>query len=82
VTRFARALVAVVIGNALYFVVVAPLLPPWLRHSPYRIDAGLLLDFAICSALYLVLARVAGLRRGGGQPGADGDGAGRGGVRW
>ena len=80
--RFARALVAVVIGNALYFVVVAPLLPPWLRHSPYRIDAGLLLDFAICSALYLVLARVAGVRRGGGQPGAGGDGAGRGGVRW
>lgn len=53
-----RALVAVLAGNALYFVVLMPVLPPGLRHTPYAYDLGLALDFAICLALYLALGRV------------------------
>lgn len=54
-----RALVAVLAGNALYFVVLTPVLPPGLRHRPFAYDLGLAIDFVICLALYLVLGRVA-----------------------
>lgn len=76
-TRLSRALVAVIVGNALYFVVVMPVLPRWLGHAPYQLDAGLALDFAICLALYALFARLAGVRRGAGDGGPGG-----GGRRW
>jgi hypothetical protein len=56
--RFLRSLAAVVAGNAIYFAVLLPYLPPWLRHQPRGIDAGLLLDFLICVVLYVSLAKV------------------------
>jgi len=56
--RFLRSFAAVVTGNAIYFVVLLPYLPPWLRHRPMGMDAGLLLDFIICVVLYIGLGRV------------------------
>jgi hypothetical protein len=56
--RFWRSFAAVVAGNAIYFAVLLPYLPPWLRHRPMGIDAGLLLDFMICVVLYVALGRV------------------------
>ncbi|MGV8039497.1 MAG: hypothetical protein AB2L07_05280 [Thermoanaerobaculaceae bacterium] len=53
-----RALIAVLVGNALYFVVLTPVLPPDLRHRPYAYDLGLAIDFVICLALYLALGRI------------------------
>ncbi len=53
--RVLKALVAVVAGNAVYFLVLMPRLPETLRHRPYALDAGLALDFAVCLVLYALL---------------------------
>lgn len=53
-----RALIAVVVGNLLWFLVLQAQFPPALRHRPFAYDAGLLIDFLVCLALYLVLGRV------------------------
>ena len=62
--RLLRALGAVLLGNALYFVVLMPRLPGTLRHRPFALDAGLLLDFALCAAIYGALAGLGGHRSG------------------
>jgi len=49
-------LLAVLLGNLIYFA-AAPLLPDSLRHDLYKVDAGLVLDFAICVGLYLLLRK-------------------------
>jgi hypothetical protein len=61
--RWVRALAAVVAGNALYFLLVAPALPMTLRHRPFALDAGLGLDFLICLALDLALGGLTAVRR-------------------
>jgi len=43
-----RSLAAVVIGNALYFLALLPHLPARARHSAFRVDLGLLIDFWTC----------------------------------
>lgn len=53
--RLLRALAAVLAGNALYFLLLVPRLPEWVRHRPFVADPGLLLDFAICLVIYLGL---------------------------
>jgi hypothetical protein len=45
----------VLAGNALYLLLLAPRLPEWARHRPFALDPGLLVDFAICLAIYVVL---------------------------
>ncbi|HVN76390.1 MAG TPA: hypothetical protein VMT19_08745 [Thermoanaerobaculaceae bacterium] len=54
-TRLLRALAAVLLGNALYFVAAWPCLPEGLRHREFALDGGLALDFALCAAVYLAL---------------------------
>jgi hypothetical protein len=58
VSRLLRALAAVLAGNALYFLLLAPCLPAWARHRPFALDPGLLLDFAICLAIYFGLGHL------------------------
>ena len=41
-------------GNAIYFLLM-PYLPAVARHTPFKEDLGLLLDFAICSAIFVVV---------------------------
>jgi hypothetical protein len=53
--RWIEYLVAVLAGNAIYFFVLFPGLPPSLRHEPSRIDAGLLLDFVCCLLVYAAI---------------------------
>jgi hypothetical protein len=60
--RFLRALVAVLAGNAIYFALLVRRLPAWLRHQPFTFDAGLVLDFLICAALFLALGGWTGKR--------------------
>jgi hypothetical protein len=55
VSRLLRALASVLAGNALYFLLLAPRLPEWAWHRPFALDPGLLLDFAVCLAVYVVL---------------------------
>jgi hypothetical protein len=69
--RWIEYLIAILIGNGIYFAVLHPTLPPALRHQPYRVDAGLLIDFACCVLVYAAMrlgARHA--RKGTGASGA------------
>jgi len=53
--KLLRALAAVLAGNALYFLLLGPRLPEWAWHRPFALDIGLILDFAICLAVYVAL---------------------------
>jgi hypothetical protein len=55
VERWARALLAVLVGNLLYFAVM-PKLPAAARHVPFRLDLGLLLDCCLCTVVWLLLS--------------------------
>jgi len=54
--RWIEYLVAILAGNALYFLVLYPALPPLLRHQPFRFDVGLALDFLLCVIVYGVMS--------------------------
>ncbi|MFZ0732218.1 MAG: hypothetical protein WAM79_07840 [Candidatus Sulfotelmatobacter sp.] len=49
--NFLQALLAIILGNVAYFLLV-PSLPPIARHRPYRIDLGTLIDFWFCLVAY------------------------------
>ena len=55
--NFVISLAAVVLGNAIYFLLM-PYLPPAVRHRSYTLwpDLGLLIDFWICLVMYGVIA--------------------------
>ncbi len=50
--NFVNALVAIILGNLIYFLVLSPLLPPVGRHQVFRPDVGLAIDFGVCVAVY------------------------------
>ncbi len=54
VKNFLDALVAVLAGNAIYFLLM-PHLPMVARHSLFKEDWGLLADFAICTAIFVAV---------------------------
>ena len=49
-----RMLLAILLGNLIYFGILSRL-PESLHHDLYKIDTGLLVDFAICLGIYLLL---------------------------
>ncbi|HKI26299.1 MAG TPA: hypothetical protein VKA07_08245 [Candidatus Sulfotelmatobacter sp.] len=49
--NFIQALLAIVLGNVMYFV-LAPSFPLAARHRPFRIDLGLVIDFWFCLVAY------------------------------
>lgn len=49
--NFFEALVAVLAGNAIYFLLM-PHLPTTMRHSLFKEDWGLVVDFAICAVIF------------------------------
>jgi hypothetical protein len=51
-----KALLAILLGNVVYFVTL-PILPPLLVHHLYKLDAGVIFDLAICAGIYLLLRR-------------------------
>lgn len=51
VRNFVQAFAAVVLGNAVYFLLM-PYLPAGAYHAPFRPDAGLAVDFAFCLAVF------------------------------
>jgi hypothetical protein len=61
-SNFQRSLAAVLLGNLIYFALLMPILPPVARHgislSVPRIDLGLVIDFLICAALYVLFGRL------------------------
>jgi hypothetical protein len=51
---YLRYLIAIVIGNAIYFSIM-PHLPPKAQHVPFQMDWGVAVDFWICVACYGVI---------------------------
>lgn len=60
-TRWIKYLVAVVLGNALYFRLSSHL-PPAARHQSFGFDLGTIVDFWFCLFVYGVLELAAFLR--------------------
>lgn len=48
--------VAVILGNLIYFFVLYRWLPPHARHRRNQIDLGLVIDFWVCVFIYGLLA--------------------------
>ena len=57
--NFAQALIAVLTGNAAYFLLL-PYLPVPARHVPFRTDLGLLVDAGFCLVALAVTKLVSG----------------------
>ncbi len=61
--NFIKSLIAVVAGNAIYFLLLTPVLPPAGRHAPGRLDLGLLVDFWVCLSVYGMVELYVKVRR-------------------
>jgi hypothetical protein len=51
-----KMLLAILAGNLVYFV-AEPVFPGFLKHNVHEVDPGLILDFAICAGIYLLLRK-------------------------
>lgn len=60
--RWIKSLLAVVLGNALYFS-LSPHLPRAARHQPFQPDLGVLVDLWFCLFVYGLLELGGFLRR-------------------
>ena len=49
--NFLQALLAIILGNVVYFA-LSPSLPPVARHRPLHLDLGIILDFWFCLVAY------------------------------
>jgi len=49
--NFLQALLAIILGNVVYFV-LAPSFPPIARHHPFKPDLGMAIDFWFCLVAY------------------------------
>lgn len=61
--RLLKQFVAVIIGNAIYFLLLMPHLPAKAQHQPEKIDLGLLVDFWVCLVVYGLIELIARSRR-------------------
>lgn len=50
--RWLEYLIAILLGNAIYYFSLVPHVPPSFRHEGYQIDLGMLLDFIVCVCVY------------------------------
>lgn len=53
--HFWKSLIAIIMGNAAYFLLLSPNLPPAAHHAPGRLDIGLVVDFWTCLVCFGVL---------------------------
>jgi len=56
--NFVHALIAVLGGNAAYFLLM-PYLPVGAQHVPFHIDLGLVVDFWFCLVVFGIVKTVA-----------------------
>ncbi len=59
VANFVQSLVAVLAGNALYFLLM-PYLPVRARHVAPRLDLGVVVDFWFCLVILGIIKTIAG----------------------
>jgi hypothetical protein len=52
--KWFKYLIAIVLGNGLYFA-LNHYLPPAVQHHPFKLDLGTLVDFWICLMVYGLL---------------------------
>jgi hypothetical protein len=50
--RWLEYLVAIILGNVIYYFSLVPHLPEALRHQGFQVDWGMALDFVVCVAVY------------------------------
>lgn len=50
--RWLEYLIAILLGNAVYYFSLVPHLPASFHHQGYQIDLGMLLDFIVCVCVY------------------------------
>jgi hypothetical protein len=50
--RWLEYLIAILIGNAIFYFSLMPHLPDSLRHHGFQTDWGTALDLAVCAAVY------------------------------
>jgi hypothetical protein len=50
--RWLEYLIAILIGNAVYYLSLAPHLPDFLRHHGFQTDWGEAVDLAVCGGVY------------------------------
>jgi hypothetical protein len=50
--RWLEYLVAILLGNAIYYYSLMPHLPQTLRHEGFHTDWGAAVDFAVCVGVY------------------------------
>jgi hypothetical protein len=62
VANFVQALIAVLAGNAAYFLLM-PYLPPQARHVPLRLDLGTVVDFWLCLVFFGITKTITGRKR-------------------
>ncbi len=43
---------AILIGNAIYYLSLAPHLPDAFRHQGFQMDGGVVIDFLVCVTVY------------------------------
>jgi hypothetical protein len=65
--NFWTSLSAILIGNAVYFLLVSPNIPVAGRHRDFAIDIGLVIDFWVCLVVY-GLIRLVLQRKNAGKP--------------
>ncbi len=67
-TRWMKFLIAILLGNALYYL-ASPYLPPAAQHRTYGPDLGTLVDFWFCLFVYGIVELIASFwARGRSQP--------------
>ena len=60
--NFLQALLAIILGNVVYFALL-PVLPVIALHRPFRVDLGMVIDFWICLVIYGLFRTLRGWRR-------------------
>jgi hypothetical protein len=50
--RWLEYLIAILLGNAIYYFSLVPHLPELLRHQGFQIDLGSALDLVVCVCVY------------------------------
>lgn len=61
--NFWKSLIAILVGNAIYFLLLWPYLPLAARHRVNSIDLGLVVDFWVCLVVYGVIELVLRAKR-------------------
>lgn len=59
--RWLEYLVAILLGQAIYYFSLVPHLPYSLQHQGFQIDLGMFLDFIVCVAVYGLIRIAASL---------------------